>query len=83
MMLKVILLQSLYGLSDAQTEFQIIDRYTFKRFLNVKTESDIPDEKTIWLFKERLGNEGVKRLFQKVFKLDGWCRLCSKERLHC
>ena len=69
MMLKVILLQSLYGLSDAQTEFQIIDRYTFKRFLNVKTESDIPDEKTIWLFKERLGNEGVKRLFRKFSSL--------------
>jgi transposase, IS5 family len=65
LMLKVIVLQSLYGLSDAQTEFQILDRYTFKRFLGIKSESDIPDEKTIWLFKERLGNEGVKRLFRK------------------
>ncbi len=65
LMLKLIILQSLYGLSDAQAEFQILDRYTFKRFLNIKSESDIPDEKTIWLFKERLGNEGVKRIFRK------------------
>jgi IS5 family transposase len=65
LMLKLIILQSLYGLSDAQTEFQILDRYTFKRFLGIKAESDIPDEKTIWLFKERLSNEGVKRIFRK------------------
>ncbi|HSQ40771.1 MAG TPA: IS5 family transposase [Fibrobacteraceae bacterium] len=65
MMLKLIVLQSLYGLSDAQTEFQILDRYTFKRFLGIHSESGIPDEKTIWLFKERLGNEGIKRLFRK------------------
>jgi len=65
MMLKLIILQSLYGLSDAQAEFQILDRYTFKRFLGIKSESGIPDEKTIWLFKERLGNEGVKRIFRK------------------
>jgi len=65
LMLKLIILQSLYGLSDAQAEFQILDRYTFKRFLGIKSESDIPDEKTIWLFKERLGNEGVKRIFRK------------------
>jgi transposase, IS5 family len=65
MMLKLIILQSLYGLSDAQAEFQILDRYTFKRFLGIKPESDIPDEKTVWLFKERLGNEGVKRIFRR------------------
>jgi IS5 family transposase len=65
MMLKVIVLQSFYGLSDAQAEFQILDRYTFKRFLGIRSESDIPDEKTIWLFKERLGDEGVKRIFRK------------------
>lgn len=64
-MLKITILQSLYGLSDAQTEFQILDRYTFKRFLGIMNDSEIPDEKTIWLFKENLGPEGVKSLFRK------------------
>lgn len=64
-MLKVTILQSLYGLSDAQTEFQILDRYTFKRFLGVMNDSEIPDEKTIWLFKGNLGPESVKSLFRK------------------
>ncbi len=33
MMFKVLVLQALYGLSDPQAEFQIMDRRTFGRFL--------------------------------------------------
>ena len=58
---KLTILQSLYGFSDAQTELQVLNRYTLKRFLEIASKAEIPDEKTIWLFKERLGNEGVKR----------------------
>ena len=68
LMLKVIVLQSLYNLSDHQTEFQILDRYTFKRFLEIETDSQVPDEKTIWLFKERLGEEGIRKIFDKFGK---------------
>ena len=64
-MLKVIILQSMYNLSDQQTEFQILDRYTFKRFLGITEESEVPDEKTIWLFRERLGEDGMRKLFDK------------------
>lgn len=63
MMMKVLVLQSLYGISDAQTEFQILDRYTFKRFLCIAPGDTVPDEKTIWLFRERLGEKGVRSLF--------------------
>jgi len=62
-MFKVIVLQDYYGLSDEQTEFQISDRLSFQRFLGLNPSNKIPDQKTIWLFKERLGSEGVRQLF--------------------
>ncbi len=35
LMFKVLILQSLYGLADEQTEFQIRDRLSFMRFLGL------------------------------------------------
>jgi len=53
-MFKVLILQRLYGISDAQAEYQIKDRLSFMRFLGFKLCDSIPDEKTIWLYRERL-----------------------------
>ena len=53
-MFKVLIIKKLHGLSDDQTEYQIRDRYSFKRFLDLQMESKIPDSKTIWLFQEGL-----------------------------
>lgn len=64
MMFKILVLQTMYNLSDAQVQFQILDRHTFKRFLGIHTESQIPDEKTVWLFRETLTQaDAVKKLF--------------------
>lgn len=64
-MFKVLILQSLYNLADAQTEFQIRDRFTFLRFLGLTPESRIPDEKTIWAFRESVKSRGLHdELFQ-------------------
>ena len=52
MMFKVLLLQGLYNLSDAQTEYQIKDRLSFMRFLGLSLGDAIPDEKTIWAYRE-------------------------------
>jgi IS5 family transposase len=54
LMFKVLILQRLYGISDAQAEYQIKDRLSFMRFLGLSLCDSIPDEKTIWLFRERL-----------------------------
>lgn len=54
LMFKVLILQRLYGISVAQAEYQIKDRLSFKRFLGLSLYDTIPDEKTIWLFRERL-----------------------------
>ena len=53
-MFKTLVLQRLYHLSDAQTEFMIRDRLSFMRFVGVDLHEPIPDEKTIWRFREEL-----------------------------
>ena len=54
MMFKVLVLQALYNLSDDQTEFQIRDRLSFMRFLDLDLCGRVADAKTIWLFRELL-----------------------------
>ena len=46
-MFKTLILQSLYNLSDEQTEFQIRDRLSFMRFLDLSLGEDVRDAKTI------------------------------------
>jgi transposase, IS5 family len=66
LMFKVLVLQTLYTLSDDQTEYQIRDRLSFMRFLDLALEDRVPDAKTIWLFREQLTRAGtVERLFQR------------------
>jgi IS5 family transposase len=68
MMFKILILQRLYNLSDNQTQFQIMDRLSFMRFLQIDIAKKVPDEKTIWLFREQLTKNGaMKRLFKKFF----------------
>lgn len=54
LMFKVLVIQALYGLSDAQAEFQIMDRRSFGRFLGLDDGDAVPDETTIWRFREAL-----------------------------
>lgn len=68
-MFKVLVLQDLYGLSDNQMQFQLLDRFSFKRFVGLNPENKIPDEKTIWYFREQLTQKGVfEQLFIKFNK---------------
>ena len=66
MMFKILILQRYYNLSDEQTEFQIKDRLSFMQFLNLEIGDKVPDEKTIWHFKEQLKE---KHLSKKLFEL--------------
>jgi len=59
MMFKIMILQSLYHLSDDQMEYQITDRRSFMRFLGLKISDKVPDAKTIWKFRETLIQEDV------------------------
>jgi IS5 family transposase len=59
LMFKILILQRLYNLSDDQTEYAILDRLSFMRFLNLGMESRIPDSKTIWAFRDQLTQTNV------------------------
>jgi transposase, IS5 family len=55
-MIKLLILQQLYGLSDPQLELQVANRISFRVFLG--TTEVIPDYATVWLFRERLIKNG-------------------------
>ena len=64
MMFKIMILQRYYGLGDTQIEYQILDRLSFKKFLKLESGDKVPDEKTVWAFRENLTNSGlVEELF--------------------
>jgi IS5 family transposase len=66
LMFKVLVLQTLYTLSDDQTEYQLKDRLSFMRLVGLALEDRVPDAKTIWLFREQLTRAGaIERLFAR------------------
>lgn len=65
-MFKILVLQSLYGLSDEQTQFQILDRRSFHRFLDITEADRVPDQNTIREFREKLTSAG---LFDELFEV--------------
>jgi IS5 family transposase len=64
LMFKILILQRYYGLGDKQIEYQILDRISFKKFLCITSGDKVPDEKTVWLFRENVTKTGlVEELF--------------------
>lgn len=53
-LLRIMILQHLYGLSDPQAEAQINDRLSFQKFLQLDANEAVPDETTICRFRQRL-----------------------------
>lgn len=59
LMVRTLILQQLYNLSDEQMEFQLLDRLSFQRFVGLRHSSPIPDRTTLWTFRERLMKAGA------------------------
>jgi transposase, IS5 family len=76
LMFKVLVLQTLYTLSDEQTEYQLKDRLSFMRFVGLALHDAVPDAKTIWLYREQLARAGAgERLFARfdaMLRGKGW-----------
>ena len=69
MMFKALLLQSLYGLSDAELEEAMADRLSFRRFAGLGLEDQVPDHTTICRFRNRLIEAGLlEKLFAELDK---------------
>lgn len=66
LMFKILILQRFYNLSEDQVEYQINDRLSFMRFLELTIADDVPDSKTVWHFKEQLID---LELIEPIFEL--------------
>lgn len=63
---KLLILQQLYNISDESLEYQVNDRLSFMRFLNLGIEDRVPDATTLWLFRQQLTDKGlIEPLFER------------------
>jgi len=58
-MFKILIVQRAYNISDADAEFWIKDRLSVQNFLGITLADGVPDEKTIWAFRNTLSQAGV------------------------
>ena len=56
-MLKILIIQRYHDLSEEETEFQILDRLSFQRFLGLSMGDGVPDKNTIWDFLPAAGRQ--------------------------
>lgn len=63
-MLKCLLLQQWYGLSDAELEEAVSDRLSFRKFAGLALDEEVPDHTTFCRFRQELVRHGVA---EKVF----------------
>lgn len=68
LMFKILILQRYYNVSDEQMQYQITDRLSFQRFLGLRLEDRIPDQKTIWLFRDTLTKADVIEVLFDAFR---------------
>ena len=66
MLFKVMVLQRMYNLSDDNTEYQILDRHSFCKFLGIDSYAQVPDSKTIWHYREQLKKHEI---IHEIFSL--------------
>lgn len=66
LMFKALLLAQWYGLSDPELEDCLKDRMSFKQFVGLQIEDDVPDETTLCRFRNRLTE---KHLLEKLFAI--------------
>lgn len=67
---KLLLLQQLYNLSDEDLEYQCHDRLSFRRFVGLSPEEEVPDASTISRFRNQVTEEGlIDELFEQFEQL--------------
>ena len=66
LMVKILFLQSIYNIVDESMETEIYDSVRFINFLDYPER--VPDQNTIWLFRERLSKTGKdKALWKEIW----------------
>ena len=58
-LIRLLLLQQWYGLSDPGLEEAVDDRLSFRRFAGLPLDEGVPDHSTIWRFRQQLAGHGL------------------------
>src|SRR5689334_12199230 len=66
LMLKALLLQRWYDLSDPALEQELKDRLSFRSFVGLPLCEAVPDHSTLWRFREALGADLGARIFLEI-----------------
>ena len=70
MMVKCMMLQKWFNLSDPMLEEMLLDRLSFRRFIGLRMEDNTPDETTFVVFRKRLRKHGhISTLFDKTIEI--------------
>jgi IS5 family transposase len=70
MMIKCVMLQKWFNLSDPMLEEMLLDRLSFRRFIGLNMGDRTPDETTFVVFRRRLRKHGhVATLFEKTVEI--------------
>lgn len=66
-LLRALLLQQWYSLSDPELEEALADRLSFRRFVDLALDEAVPDHSTLWRFREALGRAGLaEQVFNEI-----------------
>lgn len=66
-LVKLLLLQQWYGLSDSGLEEAVDDRLSFRRFAGLPLDQGVPDHSTIWRFRQELVRHDLaEAVFQEI-----------------
>jgi IS5 family transposase len=68
LLFKLLILQQMYNISDEQLEYQVHDRQSFRRFLGLSPEDEVPDATTVWLFRKQLQDAGLIEVLFEQFE---------------
>lgn len=70
MMIKCMMLQKWFNLSDPMLEEMLCDRISFRRFVGLNMEQSVPDETTFVRFRKRLNSHNhISTLFEKTISI--------------
>lgn len=59
LMIRLLVVQQMYNLSDDALEYQVLDRASFQRFAGLEKSGRVPDAKTVWVWRERLKTQDL------------------------
>lgn len=68
LMFKMLILQKLYNIGDDELEYQVNDRLSFMRFLDLSLTDTVPDATTVWIFRQALTDTGLVEVLFEQFE---------------